>query len=118
MGINGIKQITSKESHDAIALAGERGTSTVIYVSFSPLPACRSFTPEFESVAAKPQYADVVFAQMELDQETTPLVKFGVQTCPILICIRKGWSRTLLGGDVKVLEACISNDLLGRAAAE
>ena len=109
-----ITQITDKASHDAIAGAGERGTPTVIYVSFSPLPACRSFTPKFEQLAADATLTDrgIVFAQMELDKETTPILKFGVQTCPICICLRKGWCRTLLGDDIKALQKCIRDELL------
>lgn len=109
-----IVQIIDKATHDAVAGAGERGTPTVIYVSFSPLPACRSFTPKFERLAADEALVDrgVVFAQMELNMETTPMLKFGVQTCPICICLRKGWCKTLLGDDIKALQSCIRDELL------
>lgn len=115
MTASNIIRITDKDSHDVIARAGENGTPTVIYVSFSPLPVCRAFTPKFEALAAKPEYAEagIVFAQMELDKETTYILKFGVQTCPICICLKKGWCKTLLpGARIETLEACVRENLM------
>lgn len=35
--------------------------------------------------------------EMPMIAETTPMIKFGVQNCPVVILMRGTWARTLLG---------------------
>ena len=104
--------LTDRPSHDAAVTAAEE-TPTVIYLCNSPLPDCKTFTPKFESLAAK--YQDVQFCILELTSETSPMFKFAPNQLPVLVfVVKKTWCRTIMGANVRDLEAGIA-DLLNEA---
>lgn len=97
-------QITNAATLSAAEDRARDGMFIIIYVSSSPIPACKAFTPKFEALAQRPEYSHVDFCQMEFDIETTPLLKFGAQNTPILILMRSGKAETLLSPRLEVLE--------------
>ncbi|KAK4543509.1 hypothetical protein LTR36_005403 [Oleoguttula mirabilis] len=116
---NHITHLTTKTEHDA-AVSAATQTPTVIYLSNSPLPACKAFTPRYEALAAK--YNDdaeaarsgngndngINFCMMELSSETSPMFKFAPNQLPVLVfMVTETWCRTIMGANAKELETGI-----------
>lgn len=98
-----VTQITNRPSHDAVVDASAT-TPTIIYVSNSALPICRTFTPQYEALAAKHGGA-AKFTQMEITSDTSDMFKFGPNQLPVLVLLSRGpWSRTLMSPSLEVLE--------------
>lgn len=112
-----ITYLNNKPEHDAAVSAADK-TPTVIYLSNSPLPVCKAFTPKYEDLAAKyaERNVDINFCLMELSSETSPMFKFAPNQLPVLVLMVKGmWCRTIMGANVRELEAGIE-ELLKEAA--
>ena len=104
--------LTNRREHDAAVTAAET-TPTVIYLSNSPLPACKTFTPKYSELASK--YKTVQFCIMELSSETSPMFKFAPNQLPVLVfVVKKTWCRTIMAANVRELEAGLG-DLLDEA---
>jgi thiol-disulfide isomerase/thioredoxin len=128
-----ITQIISYDTHDALLSRAEMtGKPTVIYVSNSPLPACKKFTPQYESFATKAasnenerrEEAGIEFAQMELSSETSNLFKFAPNQLPVLVfmCrerLGKGdmWCKTVMGADLEGLEVGVREMMMKAKAS-
>lgn len=101
-----ITHLSDVRAHDAAIERAHSGTPTVLYVSFSPTPACKMFTPQYEKLAADGANEGVVFYQMEYEKETSPMMKFGPQHMPIVIVIVGYTAKTLLSPRIgQVVEA-------------
>ena len=104
--------LTNKREHDTAVAAAEM-QPTVIYLCNSPLPACKTFTPRYIELAAK--YQNIQFCIMELTSETSFMFKFAPNQLPVLVLmVKKTWCRTMMGANVKELEAGLG-DLLNEA---
>jgi len=107
-----IVQIANRATHDKI-IADSATKPTVLYLSSSPLPACKTFTPQYAALAK--EFDDVKFCQMEHNSETSPMFKFSQAQLPNVILIVEGkWCRTLLSPTVKEVEAGIE-ELISKA---
>lgn len=119
-----IIQITNAASHSSFnEKAQSQGKPSIIYVSNSVLPACKTFTPKYESLASRysAEY-DITFAQIEYAPDTSMLFKFAPNQLPVLTLMcresEKGsgnmWAKTVMGADLKALESGIE-EMLDRA---
>ena len=107
-----VVQITDRATHDNI-IADSATKPTVLYISSSPLPACKTFTPHYEALAT--EFGNVKFCQMEHSSETSPMFKFSQAQLPVVILILEGeWCRTLLSPTVTELGAGIE-ELVSKA---
>lgn len=124
-----IQHLTTANSHLTFAKDHEStGKPSVLYVSNSSLPACKTFNPQYEALATRysSEYGNLItFAQMEFSAETSMLFKFAPNQLPILTLMcreREGsdgegevmWAKTVMGADLKELEKGI-REMLGRA---
>ena len=95
-----LPQIKNREEHDSIVSREnqERNIPVVIYVT-SSTPASRALTPSIIALSKKQEFveAGVQWYEMELTSETSPMIKFGPQNCPIVFLFRGTWCETLLG---------------------
>lgn len=107
-----LHQITNKKEHDD-AVSQSLHTPTVIYVSNSNVPVCKSFTPRIEDMAER--YSSIRFYQMELQSETSMLFKFSPNQLPVtVLMVGDRWCRTVMGDDLRELEGALGE--LGREA--
>ena len=95
-----LPQIKNREEHDSIVSREnqQRNIPIVIYVT-SSTPASRALTPSIIALSKKQEFVDagVQWYEMELTSETSPMIKFGPQNCPIVFLFRGMWCETLLG---------------------
>lgn len=111
-----ITDITDKKTHDTV-VAEAAQTPTVIYVCNSSLPHCKTFTPEYESLAYQVRNQsktdcskrNVRFCRMELTAETASMFKFSPNQLPVvtLICNDRdgnSWARTITSPKIAELE--------------
>ena len=95
-----LPQIKNREEHDSIVSREnqKRNIPIVIYVT-SSTPASRALTPSIIALSKKQEFVDagVQWYEMELTSETSPMIKFGPQNCPIMFLFRGSWCETLLG---------------------
>lgn len=116
--MSSIIQITDAASHSEITSQAElQSKPTIIYVSDSALPPCKTFTPNYESLISryKAKY-DIAFAQMENTPKTSMLFKFTPNQLPVLtlMCRERGgsmWAKTIMGANLKELESGIAEML-------
>ena len=112
-------QIPNRQVHDTIVAESE-SKPTVIYVSNSVLPACKAFTPKYESIADKHNNGNtgkqaIKFCQLEITSETSAMFKFSPNQLPVVVFMCKGpWSKTLMSPTVKEFEDGIK-ELLERS---
>ena len=64
-----VVQINDKAEHDQI-VTQSKDIPTVIYVSNSSLPACKTFTPQYEDLAQRWHETNIKFCQLEFTSET------------------------------------------------
>lgn len=113
-----LTQITNQATHDKIVDESAQ-TPTVIYVSNSALPICKSFTPKYEALQDKYNGGNngqmsVRFCQLEISSETSAMFKFSPNQLPVIVlCSRGPWSRTLMSPSVAKLEEAVE-DMLER----
>lgn len=120
-----ITQVPDKPTHDRI-LADSITRPTILYLSSSVLPACKSFTPEYERLASTYQSSQsdelsLRFCQMEYSNQTSPMFKFAQAQLPVVIfMVADRWCKTLLSPTVKEVESGIeelkekARELLGK----
>lgn len=102
-----IHQITDKKEHDG-AVEQSKDTPTVIYVSNSNLPTCKSFTPKYTDLAEDVKNSGIRFCQMELQAKTSMLFKFSPNQLPVtVLMVRDAWCKTVMGDDLRGLEAAL-----------
>lgn len=101
--------ITDRTTHDAAINQGQGtrpecldGIPTCLYVSSASNPACKAAYPRILGLAET--YPHVQVHVMELTPETTPMIKFGVQNCPIFIFLQGKYCETILGPDFRRIE--------------
>lgn len=101
-----ITQISDKATHDRI-ITDAVSTPTVLYLSSSVLPGCKTFTPEYEDLAERSLTEDwgLRFCQMEYTSHTSPMFKFAQAQLPVVIFIyTERWCKTLLSPSVREVE--------------
>jgi thioredoxin-like negative regulator of GroEL len=107
-----ILQITDKQEHDE-AVEQSKQTPTVIYVSNSNLPICKSFTPKYYELAQRHEQSGVRFCQMEFQTKTSMLFKFSPNQLPVtVLMVHDAWCRTVMGDDMAGLEAALGELML------
>ena len=103
-----IIQLGNKAKHDGVIHDCETtDTPTVIYVSNSALPTCKTFTPKYESLAT--EIEGVRFCQLDFSNETSMMFKFSPNQLPVVVLMRARWCRTLMSPSMKELRAGIEN---------
>lgn len=93
-----LPQILTRDQHDTIVSRDSQlqNTSLVIIVT-SSTPASKSLFPRLVELSRHPDFESVKWYEMPMIAETTPMIKFGVQNCPVVVLMRGEWARTLLG---------------------
>lgn len=104
---HGLEQITDRTTHDAaVDLAADttakpnpNPTPIVIYVTSSAQSASSTLTAQIAKLAASDEFVNgqVRFFQMEMTKDTTPMIKFGPQNCPLFIFMRGRYCETEYG---------------------
>lgn len=127
---HGLEQITDRTTHDAaIDLAADttakpnpNPTPIVIYVTSSAQSSSTNLTAQITKLAASDEFATgdgkVRFFQMEMTKDTTPMIKFGPQNCPLFIFMRGRYCETEYGriGVEGVRERCRRMVAMGQAS--
>lgn len=102
-----ITQIPDKPTHDRI-VAESIDRPTILYLSSSVLPACKSFTPQYEALAARDSSdeTNVRFCQIEYSNQTSPMFKFAQAQLPVVIfmCADR-YCETLLSPTIQEVDA-------------
>ena len=107
-----IDQIPNRAVHDAIVAESEQ-TPTVIYVSNSALPVCKTFTPKYETLAnncsrGNETTRSIRFCQLNFTSETSMMFKFSPNQLPVVVLMCNGtWCKTLMSPSLKELESGI-----------
>lgn len=112
-----IVPVPDKAAHDRV-ISEAVETPTVLYLSSSVLPACKSLTPEFEGLAERYRTdgSGLRFCQMEYSSETSPMFKFTQAQLPVVIFVyTERWCKTLLSPTLEEVEAGLE-ELRGKAA--
>lgn len=122
-----IISIPDKTTHDRI-VDEAYSIPTVIYVSNSSLPMCKSFTPQYQSLAKRLQdqgrkdcsKLNVRFCELEFATETAMMFKFSPNQLPVIVLLCKDadkgglWARTMMSPRIGELEGAVE-DMRGRA---
>lgn len=124
----GLEQITDRTTHDAaVDLAADttakpnpNPTPIVIYVTSSSQSTSSALTAAIAKLAAEKEFTGgkVRFFQMEMTKDTTPMIKFGPQNCPLFIFMRGRYCETEYGriGVEGVRERCRRMVAMGQAS--
>jgi thioredoxin-like negative regulator of GroEL len=113
--------IPNKAVHDTV-VAESAHTPTVIYVCNSSLPICKSFTPQYESLAHKLQdqsrtncsKRNVKLCVLEFGTETSAMFKFSPNQLPVVVLMcsdreGKNWARTMMSPRIGELEEAVED---------
>ncbi|EME48639.1 hypothetical protein DOTSEDRAFT_49073 [Dothistroma septosporum NZE10] len=102
-----VVQIHNKQEHDEV-VAHSKDIPTVIYVSNSSLPACKTFSPKYEDLAQRWSHSGIQFCQLEFTSETSMMFKFSPNQLPVTVfMVRDSWAKTVMGPDLREVEAAL-----------
>lgn len=112
--VSQVIQIATKAEHDEL-VGQSKSLPTVIYVSNSVLPACKTFTPKYEKLAEQWAPMGIRFCQLEFTEKTSMMFKFAPNQLPITVfMVHDSWCKTVMGADLSAIESVLG-ELLEQA---
>lgn len=113
-----LPQILTRPQHDSIvSRENQLKNEPLVMVVTSSTPASKSLFPRIAELSKHADFADanIQWYEMPMIAETTPMIKFGVQNCPVVVLMKGTWARTLLGiRNVEEVEKGV-REMIGRS---
>ncbi len=100
-------QVANRAKHDEVVSQSQQ-TQTVLHVSNSALPTCRTFSPKYEQLATQHAADGIAFAEMGFSTDTSYLFKFSPNQLPVTVAMYGDrWAKTVMGPDMRGIEEAI-----------
>ncbi|RDD38726.1 Thioredoxin [Trichoplax sp. H2] len=94
-----VKPLKTKEDFDS-ALAAAGGKLVVIDFYADWCGPCRKISPKFEEMSDDPEYSNVVFLKVDVDENSETTETCGIRSMPTFLFYIKGEKKaTVIGAD-------------------